>query len=387
MDARIDEDATDQVAELLEKLHQVALAEDATLIEVNPLIVTVRPRGGRARLEGDDRQQRPVQARGAGRAARPLRRGPPGADGEGEGRHLREARRQRGHPGQRGRPVHVDARRRQPSLAIGRSIFRDDTFGDETFWTDTLRMHEVIRTAVSPDHGPHRRPQGGRPDALPDAGQGGDPSWTSRSHSMRRQTTVTLLEARSGAWRGRAGRRGRHAPARRYHSAHSATPRSTTRSPRASAGGSMAGRTATSTSAGYRVAFTRADRGAESRLRLVGPGDVRPAIQPRRAERSGRPASRVRPAPRPPLETYTGDGPVSYWNAYVAITQMHGHGIFSDPRIGVSAEQPAGSRLLQARRAARVPVEPRGPPCGGRHLRCECGAHAAARCSRVPPDA
>jgi succinyl-CoA synthetase beta subunit len=40
MDARIDEDATDQVAELLAKLHQVALAEDATLIEVNPLIVT-----------------------------------------------------------------------------------------------------------------------------------------------------------------------------------------------------------------------------------------------------------------------------------------------------------------------------------------------------------
>jgi succinyl-CoA synthetase beta subunit len=40
MDARIDEDATEQVATLLAKLHQVALAEDATLIEVNPLIVT-----------------------------------------------------------------------------------------------------------------------------------------------------------------------------------------------------------------------------------------------------------------------------------------------------------------------------------------------------------
>jgi hypothetical protein len=35
-------------------------------------------------------------------------------------------------------------------------------------------------------------------------------------------------------------------------------------------------------------------------------------------------------------ETYTGDGPVSYWNAYVAITQMHGHGRFVDPRIGVN---------------------------------------------------
>ncbi len=32
----------------------------------------------------------------------------------------------------------------------GKQIFRFDTFGDETFWTDTLRMHEVIRTAVDP---------------------------------------------------------------------------------------------------------------------------------------------------------------------------------------------------------------------------------------------
>ena len=35
-------------------------------------------------------------------------------------------------------------------VARGREIFRFDTFGDETFWTDTLRMHEVIRTDVSP---------------------------------------------------------------------------------------------------------------------------------------------------------------------------------------------------------------------------------------------
>ncbi len=32
----------------------------------------------------------------------------------------------------------------------GKQIFRFDTFGDETLWTDTLRLHEVIRTAVDP---------------------------------------------------------------------------------------------------------------------------------------------------------------------------------------------------------------------------------------------
>ena len=35
------------------------------------------------------------------------------------------------------------------------------------------------------------------------------------------------------------------------------------------------------------------------------------------------------------LETYTGDGPVSYWNAYVAVSQMHGKGTFRDPRLGI----------------------------------------------------
>jgi hypothetical protein len=36
------------------------------------------------------------------------------------------------------------------AVAIGRDIFRWDTFGDEKYWTDTLRMHEVIQAAVSP---------------------------------------------------------------------------------------------------------------------------------------------------------------------------------------------------------------------------------------------
>jgi succinyl-CoA synthetase beta subunit len=39
-EARVDDDVVDQVAEMLVKLGEVATAEDATLIEVNPLIVT-----------------------------------------------------------------------------------------------------------------------------------------------------------------------------------------------------------------------------------------------------------------------------------------------------------------------------------------------------------
>jgi len=36
------------------------------------------------------------------------------------------------------------------TVAQGKDIFRNDTFGDETQWTDTLRMHEVIAAAVDP---------------------------------------------------------------------------------------------------------------------------------------------------------------------------------------------------------------------------------------------
>jgi ureidoglycolate hydrolase len=35
-------------------------------------------------------------------------------------------------------------------VAQGKQIFRFDSFGDETLWTDKLRMHEVVRTAVDP---------------------------------------------------------------------------------------------------------------------------------------------------------------------------------------------------------------------------------------------
>ena len=34
-------------------------------------------------------------------------------------------------------------------------------------------------------------------------------------------------------------------------------------------------------------------------------------------------------------ETFTAEGPISYWNAYVAVTQMGGRGNFSDSRLGI----------------------------------------------------
>jgi mono/diheme cytochrome c family protein len=64
-----------------------------------------------------------------------------------------------------------------------------------------------------------------------------------------------------------------------------------------------------------------------------------------------------------PLETYTGDGPISYWNAYVGITQMGGIGNFFDPRIGVSIayDQDMINPKLPALFEYQVSLEPAAP--------------------------
>src|SRR5687768_6823665 len=41
-------------------------------------------------------------------------------------------------------------RDQQARIEEGREIFRFDTFGDEQQWTDRLRMHEVIESALDP---------------------------------------------------------------------------------------------------------------------------------------------------------------------------------------------------------------------------------------------
>jgi CxxC motif-containing protein (DUF1111 family) len=66
------------------------------------------------------------------------------------------------------------------------------------------------------------------------------------------------------------------------------------------------------------------------------------------------------------FETVTADGPISYWNSYVGVGQMGGHGNFSDPRIGISITQtpdlvtPKLASLLDYQLSLRVPDPPEG---------------------------
>lgn len=65
-------------------------------------------------------------------------------------------------------------------------------------------------------------------------------------------------------------------------------------------------------------------------------------------------------------ETYTAEGPISYWNAYVAVTQMHGHGNFSDPRLGIDIRQTPDmvEPKLAALRAYQHSLPAPPPPAG-----------------------
>jgi cytochrome c553 len=65
-------------------------------------------------------------------------------------------------------------------------------------------------------------------------------------------------------------------------------------------------------------------------------------------------------------ETYTAEGPISYWNAYVAVTQMHGRGNFSDPRLGIDVKQSPDlvSPKLPALRAYQHSLPAPLPPAG-----------------------
>jgi mono/diheme cytochrome c family protein len=44
------------------------------------------------------------------------------------------------------------------------------------------------------------------------------------------------------------------------------------------------------------------------------------------------------------LHTWTGSGSVPYWNAYVAVTQQHGSGVFFDARLGNADQYPVSAK-------------------------------------------
>jgi mono/diheme cytochrome c family protein len=210
----------------------------------------------------------------------------------------------------------------------GQTVFRYDTFGDERLWTDTLRMHEVVASSVSPRTALAVGLKVDA-DALP-------PGVLETADLDDPQTTVALLslDAVVGL-RGKVDDTGNLVEL----GITCALCHSTVDDAVAPGiGHRLDGWANTDLDPGLIISLSPALTDAQRAVYASwGPGlyDPRFNIDGINAPVVIPPAYGLHGVP---LETYTGDGPVSYWNAYVAITQMGGKGDFEDPRLGISID-------------------------------------------------
>ena len=210
----------------------------------------------------------------------------------------------------------------------GRQIFRFDTFGDEQQWTDRLRMHEVVETVP-----PVTALAVGLKvdaDALP-------PGLLAGADLDDPATTVALLKLDAVV-----GLKASVDPGNRVTRlgitcalCHSTVDNSVA----PGVGHRLDGWPNRDLNPGAIVALSPAVPAAAREIyNSWGPGKYDP-----RFNIDGLSTPLVLP-PAYGLhhvknETYTAEGPVAYWNAYVAVTQMGGHGNFSDPRLGIDIQQ------------------------------------------------
>jgi mono/diheme cytochrome c family protein len=222
-------------------------------------------------------------------------------------------------------------------VSAGKDIFRFDTYGDEKYWTDTLRMHEVIQSGVSPATALSvglKVDADALPQSVRDAIAAGKVDLTSPA------TTVTLLKLNAVV--GLQGQvqtvNGRDTLTRvgiTCALCHSTVDNSFA----PGIGHRLDGWPNTTLNPGAIVALSPAVPAAVKQiLNSWGPGKYDP-----RTNEDGQSTPLVIPPAYGLLgvdkETYTAEGPVSYWNAYVAVTQMHAQGTFSDTRLGINIVQ------------------------------------------------
>jgi mono/diheme cytochrome c family protein len=246
----------------------------------------------------------------------------------------------------------------------GQSIFRFDSFGDEQLWTDVLRMHEVIPTVD-----PATALAVGLKvdvDALPSpliaALRGGQVDLTDPA------VTVELL--RLNAVVGVNGAVTDTGQLTKVGITCALCHSSVDNSFAPGIGKRLDGWANTDLNVGAIVALSPAlDPGTKAEFNTWGPGKY----DPRHHAFDG---THFIPLNSPSLpivipsiyglkgvgfETYTGDGVISYWNSYVGVGQMGGHGSFSDPRIGLSITQtpdlvtPKLAALLDYQLSLRTP--------------------------------
>jgi mono/diheme cytochrome c family protein len=223
------------------------------------------------------------------------------------------------------------------TLGEGQRIFRFETFGNEQFWTDTARMHEVVQRSVSPATALSvglKVDADAIPAAVAQAIKEGRVDLNSPA------TTVTLLKLNAvvGLQGTVSTVNGKDTLTRLGITCalcHSTVDNSFSQG----IGHRRDGWPNGELNVGAIIALSPAVTSAHKAVyRSWGPGKYDP-----RFNIDGKSTPLVLP-PAYGLaqvrnETYTAEGPISYWNAYVAVTQMHGRGNFSDPRLGIDIRQ------------------------------------------------
>jgi hypothetical protein len=213
--------------------------------------------------------------------------------------------------------------------AEGQRIFRFDTFGDEQFWTDTLRLNEVVEKHVDPMTA---LKVGLKVDAdvLP-------PGILEKVDLKSPATTVALLKMNAVVGVQATVDSANHITRLGITCAlcHSTVDNSVM----PGIGHRKDGWPNRDLNVGAIIALSPVlPAGAKAVYSSWGPGKYDP-----RYNIDGKNTPLVLPPAyglaQIKSETYTAEGPISYWNAYVAVTQMHGHGNFSDPRLGIDVKQ------------------------------------------------
>ncbi|HWH53157.1 MAG TPA: hypothetical protein VN651_16535 [Gemmatimonadaceae bacterium] len=270
-------------------------------------------------------------------------------------------------------------------VQAGKTIFRFATFGDESFWTDTARMHEVIAKSVSPALALQvglKVDSDTLPQAVKDALAAGQVDLTSPA------TTVTLLKLGAvvglkGTVQTVNGKDSLVSVGITCAFCHSTVDNSFA----PGIGHRLDGFPNHDLNVGAIVALSPAiSPGLKAILQSWGPGkyDARTNIDGKNDPAVIPPAYGLNGVAK---EIYTGDDTISYWNAYVAITQMHGHGTFVDPRLGISihngAEQvaPLLPALLQYQLSLHAPAAPAGSFDAAAAARGKALFEGTAKCS------
>lgn len=251
------------------------------------------------------------------------------------------------------------------SVADGQQIFRFDTFGDEQFWTDTLHMERVIAKAVDPTTALSVGLKVDM-DALPPEVVKGVQDGTVDLKSPA--TTVALLKLNAvvgikGTVETVGGKDSLTRVGVTCALCHSTVDDAFSKG----IGHRKDGWPNRSLNVGAIIALSAAlPADKKAVYKSWGPGKYDP-----RYNIDGKSTPLVLP-PAYGLasiknETFTAEGPISYWNAYVAVTQMHGHGNFSDPRLGIDIKQspdmvtPKLASLRAYQHSLPAPQPPAGP--------------------------